>query len=177
MNSGSWWWTGRPGTLRFMGSQRVGHDWATELSWTELMLGKIEGRRRRGRQRMKWHRQLDGHGFGWTPGVGDGQGGLVCCGSWGRKESDTIEWLNWTELKQDLYHVNIYFWILTPEVFLIWFILSFPLRPKQQSTLSCTQCLAHVLVHTHTHTLTKKGLCPRLPKIHHFMLAQRNPWC
>ena len=33
--SGSWWWTGRPGVLRFMGSQRVGHDWATELNWTE----------------------------------------------------------------------------------------------------------------------------------------------
>ena len=33
VNSGSWWWTGRPGVLRFMGSQRVGHDWATELNW------------------------------------------------------------------------------------------------------------------------------------------------
>ena len=35
VNSGSWWWTGRPGVLRFMGTQRVGHDWATELNWTE----------------------------------------------------------------------------------------------------------------------------------------------
>ena len=35
VNSGSWWWTGRPGVLRFMRSQRVGHDWATELNWTE----------------------------------------------------------------------------------------------------------------------------------------------
>ena len=35
VNSGSWWWTGRPGMLRFMGSQRVGHNWATELNWTE----------------------------------------------------------------------------------------------------------------------------------------------
>ena len=34
VNSGSWWWTGRPGVLRFMGSQRIGHDWATELNWT-----------------------------------------------------------------------------------------------------------------------------------------------
>ena len=34
VNSGSWWWTGRPGVLRFMGSQRVRHDWATELNWT-----------------------------------------------------------------------------------------------------------------------------------------------
>ena len=44
-----------------------------------------------------WHHQLDGHGFGWTPEVGDGQGGLECCGSWGHKESDTTERLNWTE--------------------------------------------------------------------------------
>ena len=36
LNPGSWWWTGRPGVLRFMGSQRVRHDWATELNWTEL---------------------------------------------------------------------------------------------------------------------------------------------
>ena len=45
-----------------------------------------------------WHHQLDGHGFGWTPGIGDGQGGLACCNSWGCKESDTTERLNWTEL-------------------------------------------------------------------------------
>ena len=39
------------------------------------------------------------HGFGWTLGVGDGQGGLACCRSWGRRESETTEQLNWTELK------------------------------------------------------------------------------
>ena len=44
-----------------------------------------------------WHHQLDGHEFGWTPGAGDGQGGLVCCNSWGCKESDMTERLNWTE--------------------------------------------------------------------------------
>ena len=46
-----------------------------------------------------WHHRLNGHGFGWTPGVGDGQGGLTCCGSWGRKELEMTEWLNWTELE------------------------------------------------------------------------------
>ena len=45
-----------------------------------------------------WHHRLDGHEFGWTPGVGDGQGGLACCNSWGHKELDTTEQLNWTEL-------------------------------------------------------------------------------
>ena len=37
VNSGSWWWTGRPGVLQFMGSERVGHRWVIELNWTELM--------------------------------------------------------------------------------------------------------------------------------------------
>ena len=45
-----------------------------------------------------WHRRLDGREFDWTPGDGDGQGGLACCDSWGHKESDTTERLNWTEL-------------------------------------------------------------------------------
>ena len=61
-----------------------------------LMLGKIEGRRRRGRQRMRW---LDGIIHSMDMGlsglrVGDGQGGLACCGSWSRKELDTAEQLN-----------------------------------------------------------------------------------
>ena len=41
VNSGSWWWTGRPGMLWFMGSQRVRHDWATDLNWTELMMKNL----------------------------------------------------------------------------------------------------------------------------------------
>ena len=67
-----------------------------------LMLGGIGGRRRRGRQEDEmagWHHWLDGHEFEWTPGVGNGQGGLACCNSWGCKESDTTEQLNWTMQK------------------------------------------------------------------------------
>ena len=62
-----------------------------------LMLGKIEGRRRRGQQRMRlvgWHHQLNGHELKQALGVGDGQGGLVCCSPLGHKESDTTEQLN-----------------------------------------------------------------------------------
>ena len=44
-----------------------------------------------------WHHRLDGHEFEWTPGDGDRQGGLACCDSWGCKESDTTDTLNWTE--------------------------------------------------------------------------------
>ena len=65
-----------------------------------LMLGKIEGSRRRGWPKMmvEWHHWLDEHEFEQALGVGDGQGGLVCCSLWGHKELDTTEWLNWTEL-------------------------------------------------------------------------------
>ena len=45
-----------------------------------------------------WHHWFDGREFEWTPGVGDGQGVLACCNSWGHKQSDTTEWLKWTEL-------------------------------------------------------------------------------
>ena len=64
------------------------------------MLGGIGGRRRRGREdeMAGWHHWLDGRESEWTPGVGDGQGGLACWDSWGCKELDTTEWLNWTEL-------------------------------------------------------------------------------
>ena len=65
-----------------------------------LMLGGIGGRRRRGRLRMRlagWQHWLDRHEFEWTPGDGNGQRGLACRGSWGRKESDTTERLNWTD--------------------------------------------------------------------------------
>ena len=65
----------------------AGKDWGKEETGTteDEMVG--------------WHHWLNGHGFGWTLEVGDGQGGLACCGSWGCKELDTTEWLNWTELK------------------------------------------------------------------------------
>ena len=64
-----------------------------------LMIGGIGGRRRRGWQRMRWLGGInDSMDVSLTPGVGDGQGGLACCDSWGRKESDTTERLNWNEL-------------------------------------------------------------------------------
>ena len=70
----------------------AGTDWGQEKGTTE---NEMAG----------WHHRLDGREFEWTLGVGDGQGGLACCNSWGHKESDTTEWLNWTELKRMLeYH-------------------------------------------------------------------------
>ena len=62
-----------------------------------LMLGKIEGRKRRGRQEDKmvgWHHQLNGHEFEQALGSGEGQGSLVCCSPWGHKELDMTERLN-----------------------------------------------------------------------------------
>ena len=80
--------------------QYFGHlMWSVDLLEKTLMLGGIEGRRRKGRQdeMVGWHYQLNGREFDWTPGVGDWQGDLACCNSWCRKESDRTEWLNWTE--------------------------------------------------------------------------------
>ena len=58
-----------------------------------LMLGGIAGRRRRATEddMAGWHHLFNAHEFGWTLGVGDGQEGLACCDSWGRKESDMTE--------------------------------------------------------------------------------------
>ena len=69
----------------------VGRDWGQEEKGTteDEMAG--------------WHHWLDGHESQWTPGVGDGQGGLACCDSWGCKESDMTERLNWTELNVDCF--------------------------------------------------------------------------
>ena len=52
-----------------------------------------------------WHHELDGHGCGWTPGAGDGQGGLACCGSWVRKESDTTEQLDRTKITKKAFNM------------------------------------------------------------------------
>ena len=70
----------------------TGKDPDAGKDWGQEEMGTTED------EMVGWHRQLNGHGFGWTPGVGDGQGGLVCCGSWCCKELDTTEWLNWTDL-------------------------------------------------------------------------------
>ena len=63
----------------------AGKDWGQEKGTTEdEMVG--------------WYHRLNGHGFGWTPGVGNGQGGLACCNLWGHQELDMTEQMNWTEL-------------------------------------------------------------------------------
>ena len=68
----------------------AGRDWGQEEK------GMTEN------EMAEWYHWLYGCEFEWTPGVGDGQGGLACCNSWGRKESDTTELLNWTELNRSI---------------------------------------------------------------------------
>ena len=72
----------------------AGKDWRQEESTEDEMVG--------------WHHRLDGHGFGWTPGIGDGQGGLAYCGSWSHKESDMSEGLKWTERQNHWSHLTSY---------------------------------------------------------------------
>ena len=86
----------------------IGKDPDAGKDWGQEEKGMTED------EMVGWHHQLNGHGFRWTPGVGDGQGGLACCGSWGHKESDMTEWLNWTELKSKstilkiLFRISLY---------------------------------------------------------------------
>ena len=84
----------------------IGKDSDSRRGWGQEEKGMTED------EMAGWHHQLDGREFEWTPGVGVGQGDLACCSSWGRKESDKTERLNWTELK--------------------WFITS---RPKERPVL------------------------------------------
>ena len=93
-----------------------------------------------------WHHRLDGHEFAWTPGVGDGQRGLVCCDSWARKESDMAERLNGTELNWYFSSHN-----LPPRHFLLPSLLSsklhWPHSLKEYKIAVCFathQGLAHV---------------------------------
>ena len=86
-----------------MQSWLIGKDSDAGKDWGQEEKGTTED------EMAGWHHWLDGHEFVWTPGVGDGQGGLVCCDSWGRKESDTTEWLNWTERID-----SNWYWISSP---------------------------------------------------------------
>ena len=69
----------------------IGKDSDAGRDWGQEEKGTTED------EMAGWHHQLDGREFEWTVGAGDGQGGLVCCDSWGRKELDTTKRLNWTE--------------------------------------------------------------------------------
>ena len=70
----------------------IGKDSDAGRDWGQEEKGRTE------EEMAGWHHWLNGHEFEWTPGVGDGQGGLACCDSWGCKESGMTERLNWTEL-------------------------------------------------------------------------------
>ena len=69
----------------------IGKDSDAGRDWRQEEKGATE------HEMAGWHHQPDGREFEWTPGVGDGQGGLACCDSWGRKDLDMTERLNWTE--------------------------------------------------------------------------------
>ena len=76
-------------------------DMESYLIWKDPDAGKDWRQEERGMTEdymIGWHHWLNGHEFGWTPGIGDGQRGLACCTPWGHKESDTTEWLNWAEM-------------------------------------------------------------------------------
>ena len=94
----------------------IGKDSDARRDWGQEEKGTTEDEMAGG------HHWLDGHEFGWTPGVGDEQEGLACCNSWGCKESDTTERLNWTELILFSASATV---AALQECFLIFFFFSF----------------------------------------------------
>ena len=80
----------------------VGKDPDTGKDWRQEEKGMTEDKM------VGWHHRLNVHGFGWTLGVGDGQGGLVCCSSWSLKESDTTEQLTWTDNHQVYTQIRVW---------------------------------------------------------------------
>ena len=93
----------------------IGKDSDAGRDWGQEEKGTTED------EMAGWHHGLNGRKSEWTPGDGDGQGGLACCDSWGRKESDTTERLNWTELK---YHFSCYLSVILKYVFYYIFVNS-----------------------------------------------------
>ena len=79
----------------------IGKDSDAARDWGQEEKGTTED------EMAGWRHWLDGRESGWTPGVGDGQGGLACCNSRGRHESDTTEWLIWSDL---IVHIRAHFW-------------------------------------------------------------------
>ena len=93
--------------------QYFGHImWRVDSLKKSLMLGGIGGKKTTEDEMAGWHHWFDGRESQWTPGVGEGQGGLACCDSWGCKESDTTEWLNWADtIIYIYYYIYIYIYI------------------------------------------------------------------
>ena len=94
----------------------IGKDSDAGRDWGQEEKGMTED------EMAGWHHWLKGRESEWTPGVGDGQGGLVCCDSWGRKESDTTERLDWTELnwKHILFYILFSWRIFLYKSFTLW---------------------------------------------------------
>ena len=80
----------------------IGKDSDAGRDWGQEEKGMTED------EMAGWHHWLSGRESEWTPGVGDGQGGLACCDSWGHKESDMTEQLNWTELNNNTCFVGLF---------------------------------------------------------------------
>ena len=125
-------------------------DSKTWLIWKDPDAGRDWGQEEKGTtedEMAGWHHRLDGDESEWTPGVGDGQGGLACCDSWGCKESDTTEWLNWTELNWTIFgsfaHMISYNHIVTPSTPTPTPVLPLlpPLSPWVTTNLFCESAL------------------------------------
>ena len=118
----------------------AGKDWR----WEEKQMTEDE--------MVGWHHQFDGYEFEWTPGVSDGQGGLVCCSPWCYKELDTTERLNWTELSSTELSFSgssrVFSPLLSILLFKFFHLKSFLLKYRGYTTKSVRQWFTILKVYT-----------------------------
>ena len=112
----------------------IGKDPDAGKDWRQEEKGTTED------EMARWHHRLDGHEFEQSPRVGDGQGGLVCCGPCCRKELDTTEGLNWTEL-----NIPIDFFVflsVNSSLFFICWLFYVPVTNLNPNSLTMSDCLS-----------------------------------
>ena len=99
-----WSWNSNTLVIWWEESLLISKDCDARKDWGQEEKGMTED------EMVGWHHWLNGHGFEWTPGDGEGQGSLVCCSAWGREELDTTEWLN-----NNIIHLNLWIgmWSIT----------------------------------------------------------------
>ena len=133
----------------------IGKDPDAGKDWGQKEKGTTED------ETVGWHHRLNGHGFGWTPGIGDGQGGLVCCSSCCCKESDMTEWLNWIELNWcwDMFPLYLLWW----EFFIVnrcWILLNAFFNVSWDDNVIFILPFVNVVYHTDWFAYTKESLHP-----------------
>ena len=134
----------------YVKSWLIGKDSDAGRDWGQEEKGSTED------EMAGWHHRLDGCEFEWTPGIGDGQGGLVCCDSWGHRELDITEQLNWTDcctvtlFTHVLCSCRVFHWVKIPasDPTLLWWVFGLFLGPWYYEQCCCKYSVIGLFLYT-----------------------------